>query len=482
MMVMALLLAIGIATNVQGGIDEFPDTDFTDIDGNEHNLRDYLAEGKIVIMAYWVASESSCIAKLPALEEVWQAHGPNGTNTTMLLGIEGAGETIDAAVQAVKNNGSATYPLINTVAGCSDKPNCGNPHYYVVCPDGGGTWSYVNQNLSGDQLVAHIGALIGSCEVFERDASVLNTQSFDNVICEETVQPSLTLYNRGTEVLSTLDLQVEMAGEVIATQSWMGSLEQFETTVVTLDAFAAPAETGVYEMTIRAVNPNGGADQNIVNDEKDVSMVVIAPELRDELSLFVSPDFYPQEVQWNLQNTDGVILGHGEGYTGDFLETICVERGACYEFILYDANADGFDMGHGELYQNGCEIFAFTSDDHNGLHTKFEFCLSAEFDECDEVPDEPVQGGNTTTDLEEVSAELIQLFPNPASGSVSLQLSHQTAVYKVQLLNVSGQLIEQINFVDNDLSFGVDHLEAGIYLVSMLTEKGVSTEKLMISK
>ena len=105
-------------------ISSFPDTDFSDLDGNTHNLRDYLNEGKIVIMAFWIVSESSCIAKLPVLEEVWQTHGPNGTNTTMVLGIEGAVETVDAAVQAIRNGGSATYPLINTVAGCSDKPNC----------------------------------------------------------------------------------------------------------------------------------------------------------------------------------------------------------------------------------------------------------------------------------------------------------------------------------------------------------------------
>lgn len=468
-------------SQLEAGIDEFPNTTFTDIDQNEHNLREYLAEGKIVIMAYWVASESSCIAKFPALEEIWQMHGPNGTNTTMLLGIEGAVETSDAAVQAVKTNGSATYPLINTVAGCSDKPNCGNPHYYVVCPDDGGTWSYVNQNLNGDQLVEHVNALIGGCAVFERDASVLDMQSFDNVICNDIVEPSFTLYNRGTDALTNVDIEVSMDGTLVNTYNWTGSLEQFETATVQIDAFAAPAETGVYNMTLRAVNPNGGGDQNEVNDSKEASLVVIAPELRDELTLFISPDFYPQEVQWELMNQDGIVLGHGEGYNGDFLETICVERGACYEFFLYDANADGIDTGHGELYQNGCEIFAFTSDDHDGLYTKFEFCLSAEFEECDDVPEDP-GNGNQSTDVTDVVSNAFNVYPNPSTGMVQVNLSGLEGQLDAQVFDLSGQLVKGLNLTTGTTAVDLSDLNTGVYFIQIENTKGTFVQKLVLSK
>ena len=455
-------------------ISSFPDTDFSDLDGNTHNLRDYLNEGKIVIMAFWIVSESSCIAKLPVLEEVWQTHGPNGTNTTMVLGIEGAVETVDAAVQAIRNGGSATYPLINTVAGCSDKPNCGNPHYYVVCPDGGGSWSYVNQDLNGETLMAHIDGLIGGCEVFEKDASVLDLKSFDNVICEDVVQPTFTLYNRGSETLTSVDIEVSLNGTLSETFNWTGSLAQYDTEIVNLTPFDAPAETGVYELELKAVNPNGSADQNAVNDSKIADMVVIAPELRDELALYISPDFYPEEVQWELVNQDGIILGHGEGYTGDFLEYICVERGSCYEFILYDANADGFEVGHGELYQNGCEIFAFTSDDHDGLYTRFEFCLSAEFEECDEIPEDPGNTGNNNgaVGIEDVTnGNAFNLYPNPTQGQLNIAINTNLKATDVQvkIRDLAGKTyaFAAADYDNHNIKLDVSNLMDGVYFVEV---------------
>lgn len=464
---------------IHADISDFPNTDFIDLDGETHNMREYLEEGKIVVMAFWVASESSCIAKLPAIEELWQTHGPNGTNTTIILGIEGAVETADASVQAIRNSGAASYPLINTVAGCSDKPNCGNPHYYVVCPDGGGSWSYVNQSLSGESLVNHVTALINGCEVYEHDASVLDLKGFDNVICDDVVAPVFTLYNRGSETLTSADIEIQFNGAVVNTVPWTGNLAQFETEVVTLADFDAPTETGVYDLTLTAINPNGNADENTVNNTKVQPLVVIAPEYRDELALFVSPDFYPEEVQWELKTTDGIILGHGKDYTGDFLETICVERGACYEFTLYDANADGFEIGHGELFQNGCEIFSFTSDDHDGLYTSFEFCLASTFEECDELPE--------VVGIDAPTVQELNIYPNPATTTVNidLQLNELSDVF-VSIRDLTGKTVTKnayTNITQTNLRLDISDLAQGVYILELGKENGVfHVEKLVVTK
>ena len=472
-----------------GTIDAFPDKVFTDIEGNDHSLRGYLAEGKVVIMAFWVASDPTCIAKLPALEEIYQKHGPNGTNTTIILGIESVAETVDATVLAIKNNGQASYPLINTVAGCSDKPNCGAPHYYVVCPDDGGYWNSVDQSKNGDQLVNHLEKLIEGCATYEYDAAVLNFGDFDNVICDGKVTPTFTLYNRGETSLNNVDLEVTLDGEVVYTEAWTGNLDQYATEVITLNSFDAPTETGVYDMVVRTVNPNGKEDQNTINDSKKSSLVVIAPELRDELALYVSPDFYPEEVEWELKNEDGVVLGHGEDYSGDFLEFICVERGACYEFIIYDSNADGFESGFGNLYQNGCEIFEFTSDDHNGIYTSFEFCLSEEQKDCDEVPDEPKEEEEpTTTDINDyVLNNGINMYPNPVNNgilniNIDKSLTGQNDVMNIHISNIDGKNygIFELKTTGNT-SLNVQHLPQGVYFVNINSEAWTYQQKIVIA-
>ncbi len=98
-----------------------PDFTVTDIDGVEHNLYDYLDEGKVVIVDVSATWCNPCWQFHTAhfLEDIWAQYGPDGTNEVMILYYEGDDMTTLADLQG--NTGGSQgdwltgteYPVVN---------------------------------------------------------------------------------------------------------------------------------------------------------------------------------------------------------------------------------------------------------------------------------------------------------------------------------------------------------------------------------
>jgi hypothetical protein len=72
----------------------------------------------------------------------------------------------------------------------------------------------------------------------------------------------------------------------------------------------------------------------------------------------------------------------------------------------------------------------------------------------------------------------ISLFPNPASGNV--QITSGLNIVKVTVSDLNGKEIESFkNEEKNNLNFSISNFQKGIYLVKVLTAKGVQTIKLV---
>ena len=77
--------------------------------------------------------------------------------------------------------------------------------------------------------------------------------------------------------------------------------------------------------------------------------------------------------------------------------------------------------------------------------------------------------------LKESELEL-SIFPNPANDRITI-LSEDIAVQKVELYNLQGQLIKNVQLNDNTMD--ISSLSAGMYSLRIITEKGVAVKNIV---
>ena len=85
-----------------------------------------------------------------------------------------------------------------------------------------------------------------------------------------------------------------------------------------------------------------------------------------------------------------------------------------------------------------------------------------------------------TTSLDKIELQnLINVYPNPAESSITLNLNGVKA-HAVQLVNIQGQKVWNADKIDNVMQVSVGHLANGIYLLQIKTDRGLVAKKVVI--
>ena len=79
----------------------------------------------------------------------------------------------------------------------------------------------------------------------------------------------------------------------------------------------------------------------------------------------------------------------------------------------------------------------------------------------------------------------MKMYPNPASESVNVTFSsEESANAVISVMNLMGQTVYTKNVAVNEgynmVTLPVNQLRAGVYMVSLRTDKGISTQKLIV--
>ena len=77
--------------------------------------------------------------------------------------------------------------------------------------------------------------------------------------------------------------------------------------------------------------------------------------------------------------------------------------------------------------------------------------------------------------VEDLSSQGITMFPNPAQDQ--LHLSYSTPIQQVDIFNAEGELLHREVPASEDVSLQIGHLPAGIYIVRILAEEQIITQK-----
>ncbi len=335
-----------------------------------------------------------------------------------------------------------------------------NPGYILSAQ----LFTYGQPNFTNDATVD---------EILKPNAD-LNYSRF-NPICNN---PIVVIKNTGSAPLTSLTIKYGIRNGTPQYYNWTGLLNFLETESVSLDSMtwggSTTNENNIFEVAVS--NPNGVQDQYQYNDTMR-STITFTPVYPSQFRMFFRTNNAANETTWKIYDDQGNIVHSSlPSLTANTLytDTLTFAPG-CYEFRMLDAGKDGLSFfansegnGYARFVQaNGTSnwINSFQADFGTSIVHYFTVGLST---------------GETEVTKGE---ETFELYPNPASGSVTVtcRLSEREDV-RLDIYNLQGQLVKQhIQPSGNFVKFNMDisDLNPGLYIVQMRTADQKIVRKLI---
>jgi len=371
---------------------------------------------------------------------------------------------IDEWEDGVTEGGSSGSPLFDQnhriigqlyggFAACSGNVNNGQADWYGrfgVSWDGSSPITRLKDWLDPLNIapVTWDGFPIGST-VYENDASIAITTEIDGVLCGSNLYPGVNLANQGSEPLTSATIEVVFNGGVTQVVEWTGDLSTFDVEFIPLDL--QPVAQGNNVMTISVSNVNQTEDESLSDNTSQLEFVAVT-ENPSVFQVKLVLDEYGSETSWEIRD-DQDLWANGGPYQDDVegqeINTdVCLPEG-CFDFIILDEYGDGMccefgDGSYSVVNQNNVEVAA-----------------GGEFTET-----ETTEICATITGLEELGAESLLLFPNPAADEINISIPTDGA--ELTIIDLAGKTV----YKKNDMAYGLAAIEIadlakGMYLVQL---------------
>lgn len=180
-----------------------------------------------------------------------------------------------------------------------------------------------------------------------------------------------------------------------------------------------------------------------------------------DVTLTLTLDNYPAETTWSIVDDLGSTVMSGGPYTnGDKndtkIDTSCLDDG-CYTFTINDSYGDGIccSYGNGSYALEDANSNLLASGGSFTSTQSTNFCLNSSSARGQSVVERFVPTNEPT------------VYPNPTSGF--LFVNTPADLISIRILTVSGLQIDDVQMTEEGID--VSNLKAGVYIVSVLTEK-----------
>src|SRR5690606_27422856 len=289
---------------------------------------------------------------------------------------------------------------------------------------------YGRFDVSWSQLEAHLGScgpmLDGydpNLAAYQHDAALQAITNVPASLCNaNTIQPSVTIKNNGTQTLTSLAIAYAVSGGgPSGNRNWSGSLAPGATASFQLPPMNLP--NGVLTLTLTASSPSGQTDQNPSNNSATAATSVADPG--ETATLQLTPDNYASETTWEVRaQGSSTVLASGGPYhdltNGQLISADWCLAAGCYTFTLHDDWGDGiccqYGQGGVQIVDGQGQVLATQSGEF-GAQASVNFCLT------------------TTGIAEEAALPGFQVMPNPAQGAVTLVFGAPLALPSLLTVN-----------------------------------------------
>ena len=341
-----------------------PDFTATDINGDEWDLYEILADGKFVVLemgATW-SDLGWDYHQSYALENFYQNYGAGGTDEAIVFFVEtDDGTTLEDLFGTGDDThgdwtDSISYPIIDDAGFIADLyESYTYPDIILICPN---------------RVLRHVGRL-SSFSLYQlgqgclmpfgsNNAGILSYNSFSGHFCGETVfAPAITFQNLGTGPLTEAVFELFLNGILTESKPWSGNLQQYGLADLEFETIALTDATSI---SVQATNINNTDDDAPTDNTINASADLAPTTNQNFLYVEIQTDDYPQESYWEIVADDGSVLyagGNGGIFDGEewdgtytqpnetYTHEIPLPANGCYEMVMYDGFGDGICCDYG---------------------------------------------------------------------------------------------------------------------------------------
>ena len=452
-----------------------PDFTITDIEGEEHNLYSYLDSGYAVIIDFSATWCGPCwnYHTSGVFEEIYEAHGPDGTNEVRILFIESDDSTTDDDLHGTGANtwGDWTtgveYPIADNGGNIFDLYQCAYyPTIFTVCPN------RIIQQTGQATAEAHINYFqSGSCAPasMPNDVSLLEYLG-PNRTCPETPTPlAVKVMNQGTEPLTSFTLTAStLFGTELLSYEWTGNLDTYEMEVVELGDAIFPS-TSMFFIDVTSEDDYDG--NNSVSETMNLTSEIATSLVRVRFTT----DNMPGDNRWAITDdagdeVAGIAFGDMTENQTEYEWWANLGTTGCYNFTVYDLIGNGGSIA--------CDISTFNEDGVN-INTIFTVNNNGNWS----ALNKGFLVSEVNMDIAESLALPITVYPNPTSGRLTLQGLSNHPNQRIDIHDAHGKLVFTQQRAQSGSTWTVDtqQLETGFYILTLTDGQRTVTQSFVRS-
>jgi len=72
------------------------------------------------------------------------------------------------------------------------------------------------------------------------------------------------------------------------------------------------------------------------------------------------------------------------------------------------------------------------------------------------------------------------LYPNPSTGNIQITMNNEQIGSTIQIVNINGEIVKQFKIQNSEFKIDLSKQAKGIYFVKLISESGVSTQKVVL--
>ena len=344
--------------------------------------------------------------------------------------------------------------LYGGAAACNGSVNNGQHDYYgrLDVSWGNGASQYLDP--TGGNTMVWDGYPDGAVS-YDNDAGVSISGAPEGLICgADPISVDIILSNPGNNNLTSCIITYNFNNSSSQQINWNGNLSTGQTESISLPAFNPVNGNNSIEVSV--LNPNGGVDDNTLNNNSETEFSTFAGDTYD-FKFVLTLDDYGSETTWNIKRLGTIVYEGGpyeDGLDQEQIEVdLCLEEG-CYIVTLYDSYGDGICCEYGE----GSWV---VYDDDNNVMVGSDGVF--EDSETDQFCTEWSSVGMTAAEL--------SIYPNPANDLLTIETPTTEGTFTIS--DTSGRIItsfDQKNSTTTQIE--VSSWAEGLYIVTWMNSEG----------